>query len=119
MSKEKNEKLNIEDWGRKIYKYAGMPAMLAQIGVKMAGQYASTTQQYIRLKLLYAKFYDEWKHDDEGKKRSDKMIDNMWLLNEDGAKQYQLKRELRAYEHMMQACKTATFIANQEAKNQY
>ncbi len=119
MAEKKPKKpFTIEEWGREIYKFSGMPNTLAKINVQLSGQYGALTTKYIGLKLLSAKFYDEWKHEDDGKKRSDKWIENMWLISEDGAEWYKTKRELKAYESMMQACKTATYVANAEARNQ-
>lgn len=118
MNEQKTKPKTAEDWGKEIYRFSGIPGQLVQIYTKMAGQYSHITEQYIKHRLVYAKFYKEWKEKGE-QKRSDKLVEAMWLLSKDGEQWYRLKRELRAYEHMMQACKTSTYIANAEARNQH
>lgn len=87
--------------------------------MQIAGQYSFLTTQYIDLKFKYAVYFDEWKFDDDGKKRSDKWIDNMFLMTKDGQEYYRIKRELKAYEILISTVKTSIIVANNEAKSQY
>ena len=72
---------------------------------------------YVKSKIEWAKWYNDHKKDTDGKKPSDKYLEAMYLLTEDGQKFYLLKKELRAYEKMMDAVRSSIFVANQEFKN--
>lgn len=106
---------SIDEWGRLVYSNSQNPGLLAEINVQIAGYYAYLTGEYIKTKFLYSEFYKKKKFGDE--KVSDKAIEMLWLLESDGVKWYTLKKELRAYEQLMSAVKTATIVANQEQKN--
>ena len=108
--------LTAEDYGRLVYQYSLSPHKLAEIGVKMAGQYSFLTGQYIQSKFEYVKYYEAHKIGDDGKKLSDKAIEMMWLMTDEGQKWYIRKKEIKVFEQMSSAIKTATITANQESK---
>lgn len=111
---------SIQTWSKLVNQNSLNPSKLSEINIKLSAYYAYMTGQYIEAKFTYAEFYDEWKTDEEGKKRSDKMIDMMFLLSHDGKKYYALKKELRAYEILISTLKTAIIVAGNELKqNQY
>ena len=113
MKKEKS----IKEWGSDIANSATSPHILSQINVQLAGYYAYKNGLYVVEKIKWAKWYGESKIDSEGKKNSDKYLDALYLMTEDGQALYLLKKEIRSYEKMMDAVKSAIFVANQEVKN--
>lgn len=112
-----NEEMTIDNIGRLVYANASNPGVLAELNVKVAGYYAFLTGEYIKAKFAYAKFYDAHKIDDTGKKMSDKCIEMLWLLEDEGQNWYTLKKQILAFEKMMSAIKTTIITANNEMKN--
>jgi hypothetical protein len=114
MEKKEN---SLQDWGALITRNLQSPTELSKISTALSGHYAYKTGLYVAEKIKWAKWYTEHKKDPNGGKNSDKYLEAMYLITPEGQQFYLLKKELRAYEKMMDAVRSSIFVANQEAKN--
>ena len=93
------------------------PAGLAELGVKIAGTHSLLTALYIDQKIKYAEFYQKYKvKDDKGKLLSDKFVEQLFLVTNDGADWYAVKRAIRSLELQAQTIKTLIYHANAEMR---
>ena len=97
--------------------YAGLHSKLVELSNKLSGYYAYLVPHRVRLKALEAEFYSQnWKDGD--KKLSDKKLECLWLMQEDGVMLYAVKNTMRALEKSMKSVSNMTYTLNQEYKNE-
>jgi len=96
--------------------YAGLPGKVVELSNKLSGYYAYLVPFRIRFKALEAEFYSQnWKDGD--KKLSDKKLECLWLMTENGVMQYATKNVMRALEKAIKSVSNMTYTLNQEYRN--
>lgn len=110
------ESKTLEKYSLEVKKSIGIPHMLVQIQVEASADYARYSEMFADYEIRRARFMDITKHSEE-KPLSDKSCENKWLLEEDGKKWMFLYHYLRGLKQITKAIDTASYTANQEAKN--
>tara|TARA_R110000868_G_scaffold160448_6_gene390078 strand:+ start:612 stop:1028 length:417 start_codon:yes stop_codon:yes gene_type:complete len=109
---------NLKDYGREVFMAKNDPEGLADLHLEISMQYASLTEDYVNLKLQRANFWQvKEKKDENGKKPSDKAVENMWLLTPAGGKMEKIKYYLDGMEKLIGAIKTASVVNSLMANN--
>jgi hypothetical protein len=114
----KKKMRSLQEYKLEIDRIKSSPGALANLNVEMSADYAFYSEMFGELELERASFFNTVKFADD-KPLSDSACEAKWLLEENGKKWMMTKRYLRGLEKMQSAIKNLTYVANQEAHNQY
>lgn len=109
--------INLEDYGRRIFASSG-PSDLDTILVELSGWFAYFSEQFIELEVEEAKFFEKMKKPNDEKPLSDKMIESLWKISEDGSKHVRVKQTLKTLEKLMSNLRTSIRNSEVELRNQ-
>lgn len=108
--------LDLEEVGRKIFKANGLPAVLDSINVELTGWLGYYSEQIIRLDINEAVFHHNTKGEGE-EKLSDKTVESLWKITEEGQDQTRTKQTLKFLEKAMSNIKASIRRAETESRN--
>lgn len=111
--------INLEEFGRKIFQAKDSPSELDNINLQLTGWFSYYSEQLNDLELLEAKFWEDNKHIDGKKDRSDKELSNMWKLTPDGENHMRAQRAVKTIEKLSSSLKSSLRRAEVESRGQY
>ncbi len=112
------KKIDLDDYGRRIFKANGHPGILDQLNLEITGWFAYFSEQLNVLELLEAKFWQDNKKVEGSKDKSDKELESMWKLTPDGEAHMRAVRATKTIEKLMSSLKASLRRAETEARNQ-
>lgn len=112
------EIINLEEYGRKIWKLKNNPRGLDSLNVELTGWYAYYSEQMINLEAKEAQFWKENKHLDQEKPLSDTTIKALWRITPDGADHLRADRYCKTIEKIMSSLKSSLRRLEMEGRNQ-
>lgn len=110
------EKIDLDEYGRKIFKAKGSPKNLDDINIELSGWYAYFSEQIIFLEISEAEFYQEKKNGEAEKPLSDKNIEYQWKVTENGKEHIRVKQTIKTLEKLMSNIKSSIRRAETEAR---
>ena len=112
------EKLKtINEFADELIEHREHPHILVLLQAEMAGVYARKMTDYAEIKIRMAVFWAQTKFPKGKKALSDKAVEFMFMLTDEGKVYTKLKYEAKALEKMMQGASAVSYSATQEAKN--
>jgi len=111
------KKIDLEKYGRDIFKYKDLPEKLDGIQIELAGWYAYYASQMIPLEIAEAVFWEKTKNYESEKPTSDATVRALWKITEDGHKMIESERTLKTLEKLMSTLRTSLARHNQEMRN--
>lgn len=103
-------------YAKEIIEHRGEPGYLADLQVEMASYYSMLNDKKATIKMARAQFWVDNKKVEE-KSKSDVMLENLWLLTEQGQAELKIRTGLDSLEKMLSAIKSSVVTASIEAKN--
>lgn len=103
-------------YAKEIEEHRGEPGYLADLQVEMSSYYSLLNDKKATMRLARAQFWVDNKEAGE-KSKSDAMLENLWLLTENGQAELKIRTGLDSLEKMLSAIKSSVVTASIEAKN--
>jgi hypothetical protein len=111
--------IDLDEYGRRIFKAKDSPGTLDSINTELMGWYAYFNEQLNSLELLEAKFWQDNKKIEGKKDRSDKELEGMWKLTDDGEYHMRSLRAVKTIEKLSSSLKSSLRRAEVESRGQF
>jgi len=108
--------LDLEEIGRRIFKANGNPGILDSINVELTAWLGYYSEQIIRLEVNESFFHQNHKGEGE-EKLSDKTVDSLWKITEEGREHTRVKQTLKFLSTSMSNIKSSIRRAETESRN--
>jgi hypothetical protein len=108
----------LKQYQEEVNQVRNNPGLLANLNVEMSADYARYSEMYGELEIERAGYFNTIKFAD-AKPLSDPACEAKWLCEKRGKEWRRAKSKMRGLEKMQSAIKNLTYVANQEAHNQY
>lgn len=112
------KKIDIEEYGRKVFQYKDNPSALDAVNCEMAGWYAYYQNRMIPLERQEAEFWRDVKGLEDEKPKSDAIVRALWKITEAGMDMAEIERILKTLEKLMSTCRSSIRRASEEMRNQ-
>jgi hypothetical protein len=111
------KKLNLSEYGRKLYQYKNLPNKLDEINLELAGWYSFYSEKMIALELAEASFWEKHKDFGAEKPKSDPLVRALWKITEEGKQKTEYERTLSTIHILLSSIKASLNRHNTEARN--
>jgi len=111
-------RIDLTEYGRKIYLHKDNPGELNEINLELAGYFAYYSSQLIPLKLAEATFWGKFKDIEAVKPKSDAYVRALWRITKDGNRMMEIEETLKVLDKLMSTLRTSINLAIKELMSQ-
>src|SRR5664280_2463342 len=111
------KKIDLAEFGRKIYQYRDLPERLDSINIQLAGYYSFYSAKMIPLELSEASFWEKTKGLEKEKPLSDSMVRALWKVTKEGYEMIEVERTIKTIEKLMSTLRTSINRADREMRS--
>lgn len=108
----------LKQYSEELKSSIGQPGKIADLEIEIASDYASLTDELIKLEINKSLFFDTTKFSTE-KPLSDQAVLYKYQRTPEGERYMIIKLTLKALEKLKGACSNHTFVKNKENQGQW